>query len=146
MTKDFQKALTDGLLTGYAGKTSKPVTRGDVFSGDVSHIELPGGGIYHDEWFVETHLGGGQELVEINGIRYTRLYGGGTPDPSVLAELGLEIKDVGKYLVTKIIELGDKTRLLQNCNPEPDGDWQYKYVITSTNPEIEVITATESID
>ncbi len=146
MNKDIETGLTEGLLAGYAGKISKPVTRSDNFSGDVSHVPLSSGGVYHDEWFVEAHLGGGQELVEVNGVKFTRLYGGGTPKPPVLAELGLEVKDVGRYLVSKITELGDKTRLLQDCNPEPDGDWQYRYNITNTNAEIEVTTATESID
>ncbi len=146
MNKDIEKTLTGGLLAGYAGKTSQPVTRGGVFKGESSHPDMPDGSTYHDEWFVETHLGGGQELVGVNGSKYTRLYGGGTPKPEALEVFGLKIKDVGSYLVSKITELGDQTRLLEDCNPEPDGDWQYRYKITSSYLEGEVVTATESIE
>ncbi len=146
MAKAVEVGLTEGLLTGYAGKTSQPVQRGEAFSGQASHISLPEGGVYHDEWFTGDYSGGGQELVEVDGVKYTRLYGGGTPPPSILENIGLTVKDVGRYLVTKISELGDQTRLFKDCTPKPDGDWQYKYLITSTNTAIEVTTATESID
>lgn len=110
MNNIFAKALTDGLNKGYAGGKPESVVRSG-FEGNKSYIELADGAIYHDEWFVETRLGGGQELVQTNEGKFTRLYAGGTPDETMLESLGITVKDVGGYLKEKILELGDKTRL-----------------------------------
>lgn len=144
MDKKIKEGLTKGLLAGYAGGKVANVARGG-FDGKASHVELSKTDTYHDEWFVSTHNGGGQELVQVGDVTFTRLYAGGTPSDEQLEALGIKSNDVGMYLVKKIGELKDKTRLLEDCKPEPDGEWQYSYVITGDYPEIELTTAVESI-
>jgi hypothetical protein len=134
MSKKIEKLLTEGLLSGYAGKNWVVVKR-DIFPGESSHLNSPDGGVYHDEWFVGKHLGGGQELVKIGEESFTRLYGGGTPDLEILEKLGISTKDVGSYLIKKIKELGDRTRLFSDCMPEPEGDWHYSYTILRHNQD-----------
>lgn len=144
MNKKIKDSFTKGLLAGYAGGQVTDVARGG-FDGRASHVELGKNETYHDEWFVENHNGGGQELVQIGTEKYTRLYAGGTPSVDQLETLGIKPKDVGEYLVKKIQELQDKTRLMEDCNPVAEGDWQYSYVVTGSYPETEVTTGVESI-
>jgi len=143
MKEEFKSALTNGLNAGYAGGKPESINRGS-FSGKASHIELPEGVTYHDEWFASSS-GGGQELVRVGDEIFTRLYAGGTTSEEVLSQLGITDKDVGSYLKRKIIELGEKTRLMENCEPGADGDWQYKYLLTGNYPETNVTTSLESI-
>lgn len=144
MNRKIEKILTDGLLTGYAGGASQNINRGS-FSGQESHIESSKS-VYHDEWFVDTRLGGGQELVIVNEQKFTRLYAGGTPEPEVLKYLGITIDDVSNYLKTKILQLGDKTRLFEDCTPESDNDWKYTYRVATNDKAIELTTGMETID
>ena len=145
MSKKSEKLLTEGLLSGYAGKNWNRVKR-DIFSGESSHSNFPDGGIYHDEWFVGKHLGGGQELVKIEEEKFTRLYGGGTLDSEMLEKLGISTKDVGSYLIKKIKELGDRTRLFADCMPGPEGDWEYSYTVLRHNQDkLPVTIAMEEI-
>lgn len=145
MSKKIEKLLSDGLSSGYAGKNWSKVTR-DIFAGESSHFNSPDGGVYHDEWFVGKHLGGGQELVKIAEEGFTRLYAGGTPDPEILEKLGITTKDVGNYLIKKVKELGDRTRLFSDCIPEPEGDWQYSYKVLRHNQDsIPVTVSVEQI-
>lgn len=95
---------------------------------------------------MSSHVGGGQELVEVNGQKFTRLYAGGTPDKEVLDFLGITDNDVGTYLKKSIEKLGDKTRLYKDCTPEPDGTWQYEYKVTSNETAIGVATGMETIN
>lgn len=125
MKEEVSKVLTEGLVGGYAGKGDVSDVNRASFSGKASHSEPEKGSVYHDEWFVPGHLGGGQEMVKAGEDMFTRLYGGGTASAEKLAELGITAEDVGKYLKRKIVELRDKTRLLKECSPEPDGKWQY---------------------
>jgi hypothetical protein len=143
MKEAIKSALTAGLNAGYAGGKPMSIDRGG-FSGKVSHIELPDGGTYHDEWFAN-NSGGGQELVCVGGENFTRLYAGGIPSIEVLSSLGISDKEVGAYLKQKIRELGERTRLVEQCEPDPDGDWQYRYQLTGNYPETYVTTALESI-
>lgn len=143
MNKDINSALTKGLLTGYAGGKVETINRSG-FTGKASHVELPDGQTYHDEWFAN-HSGGGQELVQVGDSLFTRLYAGGTPDEQTLSSLGISADAVGAYLKRKITELGEDTRLFVNCNPEPDNEWQYEYKVTGTYTETNVLTSLESI-
>jgi len=143
MSKEVENVLTNGLHAGYAGGKPENVTRGTV-DGKVSHIKQVGS-IYHDEWFVGTRVGGGQELVVFGDQKFTRLYAGGTPDTKALESLGITTKDVSRYLKSKILELGNETRLFQDCTPEPDGYWQYAYRIATNSKSIGLTTAMESI-
>lgn len=144
MKTKINDVLTKGLLAGYAGGKITDVSRGG-FSGKASHVEISQDEIYHDEWFVPTHNGGGQELAHVGEEKFTRLYAGGIPSKDQLDSMGITPHDVSKYLIQKISELKDKTRLFEDCNPDPDKLWQYSYVITGTYPETEVTTAVESI-
>lgn len=144
MNKDIENTLTQGLVTGYAGGKPDVIERGS-FPGKSSHPTLPNDAIYHDEWFVLNHSGGGQELVQVGEQKFTRLYAGGTPDPKELVELGITPEDVNKYLKKKIMDLQDKTRLFENSNPDPEDKWKYLYEITGNYPETSVTTSLESI-
>lgn len=145
MTSSISKTLTQGLLKGYAGDGEITDIVRAGFSGKVSHQTLGPDEIYHDEWFVPTHLGGGQELVKVGQEMYTRVYAGGTPLPEKLAKLGITTKDVGAYLKRKIVELGEQTRLDTECKPAADGEWRYEYVVLLHDKNIEVIVGVESI-
>ncbi len=146
MTKEgISKALTEGLVGGYAGKGKISNVERASFLGKASHAELTPGVVYHDEWFVPNHLGGGQELVKVGADMFTRLYGGGTPSPEILTALGITAEEVGGYLKRKIVELGDRTRLFDECRPGPDGEWQYVYEILMRDPNIPVVVSAESI-
>lgn len=145
MANDIESTLTEGLLLGYAGKEVQPIERGG-FTGKASHILIDQRRLYHDEWFVDSHIGGGQELIDIEGRKYTRLYAGGTPDPKQLESLGITTKDVSRYLKSQITKQGSSTRLFTDCTPEVDEDWQYNYQIRDTFEEIGLTTATETIE
>lgn len=143
MESEIRKGLTDGLLTGYAGqKKPEEIVRGG-FRGKASHVDE--GFAYHDEWFTDNYLGGGQELLEINGEKFTRLYAGGTPVKETLDQLGITGKDVSKYLKSKIQELSDNTRLTNDCLPKKEEGWEYSYKVTSYNESIGVTTGMETI-
>ena len=145
MKPRVKQALTDGLLAGYAGSgTIEEVNRAG-FIGKSSHQVLSDNSIYHDEWFVPTHLGGGQELVNTSEGSFTRLYAGGSPSQEFLSKLGTTAREVETYLIKKVSELGSKTRLDEDCVPDPDGDWRYEYKIRETDPNIPITVAVESI-
>jgi hypothetical protein len=139
----MKEILTNGLLEGYTKGNAKDVKRGN-FDGKRS-IVVTEEGIYHDEWFVTSHCGGGQELVKTPSGSFTRLYGGGTPKPEELNKLGITTKDVGLYLKKMILKLGDTTRLTVDNTPESDGEWQYLYIVTDKHESTNIITAVETI-
>ncbi len=143
MKREIGESLTKGLLAGYAGGIPRDVERGDI-KGKVSHVTLPNNVLYHDEWFARFN-GGGQEIVEVDGVKFTRLYGGGEPDESVLISLGISDEEIGKYLIGQIKKLASKTRLFEDCTPEPDGDWQYEYRVTLNNEVLKLTTGLEKI-
>jgi len=145
MNSKIKQALTDGLLKGYAGSgTIEPINRADFIGKSCRQI-LTDNSIYNDEWFVPTHLGGGQELVKTDEGSFTRLYAGGSPSQEFLNKLGITVQDVEGYLIRKVSELGGKTRLDEDCVPDADGDWKYEYKIWETDPNIPITVAVESI-
>ena len=125
MNPNIKSAFTQWLITGYANKQCIPIDRaGNPWvASDVKTEHFH----YHDERFYEKHLGGGQELVNVDGIRYMRLYAWGTPVEWVLHELNIDTREVNGYLKKKIIELWDTTRLNEDCFPVADGAWKYEY-------------------
>lgn len=142
MKLKIEKALTDGLAKGYALAEPTPVTR-EKFRGLSTDVQFPKGS-YHDEWFGR-ESGGGQELVQVEGHQYTRLYAGGTVSQEKLAQLGITSEDVIGYLMQKIQELGPRTRLHRNCIPRSDKKWQYLYEIMRQNRALEITNARERI-
>ena len=125
---DKKTLLTKGLQKGFGGKTTKEKVQRGSFELESSHYETRDGDIYHDEWMAD-RVGGGQELVEVNGKRYTRVYGGGTVSEETLESLGLTKKEVMGFLKEQITVNGDKIRLHEDFEPEPEGDWRYEYKI-----------------
>jgi len=135
--------LTKGLGEGYAGKTIiETVDRGG-FVLKKSHY-AGAEGKYHDEWYAK-RTGGGQEIGEAGEETYTRLYAGGTLKEELLIPLGISEKDVLGYLMKKVTELGESTRLFADCTPDPDGDWQYQYNVTDRIDTVGLTRALESI-
>jgi hypothetical protein len=142
MKKEDLTFLSLGLNAGFVGETERGKSDREGFIFETSHFE-DGKGKYHDEW-VAGRVGGGQEVIQINGKSFTRLYAGGTIDLDELTKIGLTKKDVILYLKEKIRELGDRTRLLEHCTIE-DGDWNYEYCLLDEEPDIPLVTAKEII-
>jgi hypothetical protein len=105
-----------------------------------SHYEKDGI-VYHDEWIE----GGGQEIVEIDGEKFTRVYAGGTVSEEILNNLGIKKEEVISNLISKIKELGNKTRLFSDCISENDGDWSYEYKIIDSEKALEITVGKELI-
>jgi hypothetical protein len=136
----ISKALTDGLVSGYGGKTEfRKSTRGS-FEISSSHFEKDGI-VYHDEWT----NGGGQEIIDVDGESFTRVYAGCVADEKILNNLKITHRDVIQNLVSRIKELGDKTRLFNNCSVEEINDWKYSYQVLDNDNEIGVTVGKEII-
>lgn len=143
MKKEKIGFLAKGLVKGFAGYTDREqISRGD-FDFETSHLEEDGAR-YHDEWIAD-RVGGGQEVIEVDGEKFTRLYAGGTVSLEELKRLELTKKDVIKYLIEKIQQLGDKTRLLEECEQD-DGDWAYRYGLLDKESRIPVVVGKEVIE
>lgn len=141
---ELENLLSQGLEAGYAGGTERSRVQRGPFEFEMSEFTSAEGEVYRDEWIAD-RTGGGQEVAEINGKKVTRLYAGGTISIERLNELGLTKKDVTGYLKRKIKELGPQTRLQEDCQPEPDGDWQYQYRRIDDLPEIPLAVRMETI-
>lgn len=89
--------------------------------------------------------GGGQELVRVGDQQFTRVYAGGTISIEAMVRLGITKQDVMAFLIKMIQQLGDATRLEQDCPAVEDGDWQYEYVVKERLPEIPLTAGKESI-
>ncbi|MBU0974709.1 hypothetical protein KKD03_03350 [Patescibacteria group bacterium] len=139
----MKNMLTNGLLEGYTKGNAENITRGN-FEGKRS-IVVTNAGTYHDEWFVTSYSGGGQELVNTPSGSYTRLYGGGTPKLEELSKLNITAQDVNSYLKKMILKLKNTTRLTTDNIPKPDEKWQYSYKVTGKHEFTDVVTATEII-
>lgn len=138
--------LTSGLSKGYTGQTkAETVIRGGFVLEKSHYVDRSTGGTYHDEW-LPTRTGGGQELAIAGEEKITRLYAGGVISPEQLEKLGITEKDVVSYLIKKVGELGNKTRLFEDCAPAPDGDWQYVYKITDRIESVVLIRSLETIN
>lgn len=141
---DNKELLTKGLQEGFGGETTrKSVDRGG-FSVESSHYETKDGRVYHDEWLAD-RVGGGQELVEVDGKRFTRVYAGGTISEEALQDFGLTKKNVISFLKKNILENGDNIRFHADFEPEAEGDWQYKYKVIDREESIPVTAGKEYI-
>jgi len=144
MSETIDKLLTEGLAEGYAG-TKKPETiQRSGFHGKANDHMSSNGGHYHDEWFADDN-GGGQELVETAGERFTRLYGGGVIPVEELQKLGFTTKDVIDRLIASVNELKGKTRLYEPCSLELQDGWEYDYEILKRSEEVPLTIGYESI-
>ncbi len=138
--------LTEGLSRGYAGKIKiETVVRGGFKFKRSRYVDEATGKTYHDEW-LSARTGGGQELAANGEEKITRLYAGGVISPDQLEKLGTTKKEVIGYLIRKVGELGNKTRLFEDCIPAPDGDWQYAYKITDRIESVGLTRALETIN
>ncbi len=142
--KEAEELLNFGLEAGYAGvndRDAKP--RGEL---QVEQSELQeGDGYYIDQWIAD-RVGGGQEIArQYDEGTVTRLYAGGTISLEKLEELGLTKKDVTSQL-KKFIQWSErKTRLREDYESEPDGDWGYSYKVILTLDQIPLRIGVETI-
>lgn len=144
MTEITDRLLNRGLKEGFAGSTDiQNIERGSLKIKS-SHFENEDG-IYHDEWMAD-RTGGGQEIVNADRVTFTRVYAGGTIGLEALAEMGISIGDVMKFLKKNILEGGKNTRLFADYHPEADGNWQYSYTVLEDEPNIPLTLGKEIIN
>jgi len=136
----ISKALTNGLINGYGGKTKFTKTIRGGFELSSSHFQDPEF-IYHDEWTNN----GGQELVQFGNDFFTRVYAGGNASQDILKSLKISSNDIGQKLKTSITTFKNKTRLFSDFQSNIDKDWQYEYKILDKNDEIQVTVGKETI-
>lgn len=144
MAEGLGELLSEGLGAGYGTGGERQVVQRGPFQVESTQYTSPDGGLYIDQWIADNN-GGGQEIVEKDGKKSTRLHAGGVIDPEELAKLGLTKKDVTGYLKKKIVELGQGTRLSADATPEPDEDWQYSYKVMEHLDELGLTIGLESI-
>lgn len=123
-----EQLLSEGLKQGFAGGTAPQGVQRNGFILESSHFQSPDGGIYHDEWTAD-RIGGGQELVEKDGEKFTRVYAGGIIAEEELKAMGITKGDIMTYLKKQIIENGDNIRLYENFKSEPSDEWSYTYEV-----------------
>lgn len=145
MTTKTAELLAKGLKSGFGGGNVMKNVKRAKFNFDSSHLEN-GSNVYHDEWIAGTKgFGGGQEIVETNGQRYTRVYAGGTVYPSILKKLAITETQVMGYLKDQIIENGHKIRLFKSFSPRLTSPWKYEYKVDKKTSELPITTGTERI-
>lgn len=143
MNQNAFKLLSKGLAQGFAGGTVMVGVKRSVFDFKSSHFE-ENGNIYHDEWFAD-RAGAGQEVVKVGNITYSRVYAGGTLPVEELQKLGTDKGQIMIFLKKQMLENGEKIRLHTDFTPEAEGDWQYSYKVTDTNPQIPLTMGKEII-
>lgn len=144
MSKRIDELLTDGLLAGYASKNEPATIEKVGFVGKSNDYTNSNTAHYHDEWFGSEN-GGGQELVDSQDGKGTRLYAGGVISLPELEALGITKADVTARLITSIRTLKDKTRLRSTCFLSLGEGWEYKYDILKTSEEVPLRIGYESI-
>ena len=142
MESKVSQALAKGLTAGFAGKsTFEKIVRGKFPM--VSSSFIADDIVYLDQWF-PGHMGGGQEILEVEGERYTRVYAGGTVEDSVLSPLGISKADVMKCLKKTLLAAADKTRFRDPYRIE-DGAWAYQYTPADPDETTGMISGKEII-
>lgn len=141
MDQKVKKILGIGLSGGYGSSNYGKSTRAgfELDLSDYSGLE----GKYHDEWAAHEN-GGGQELVEIEGEKATRVYAGGSLNPAALKKIGLTEDVVSTELKYFLKSLGDKSRLDENKSDE-HGQFKYTYKVLKNVDSIPVIVGEEEI-
>jgi hypothetical protein len=137
----IEEALTKGLQAGYTGKSefdstqqrgSFPINRSHYQEGDMT---------YHDEWVD----GGGQELIQIGDLQFTRVYAGTTIDQEMLEQLGITKGKITEFLMRVIADHGSETRLFTDFELPEQDIWAYSYQITDIDPDVGVVSGKEKI-
>jgi len=145
---EFEKYLNLGLQRGFAGELEHgQKVRHGWGKVDFSHmVDVVDGKtvVYQDEW-VGDRAGGGQELLTVDGVNFTRVYAGGTVNHEGLEKLGIKKREVIMFLKNQILEHGEKIRLFSDHDSELQGKWKYSYKILFSDSEIGVTMAKESI-
>jgi hypothetical protein len=139
---EVSQAFSKGLTSGFAGKsTFEKIVRGkfQMVSSLYSEEDI----LYIDQWF-PGHMGGGQEILEVDGKRYTRVYAGGTVEDSILLSLGISKTDVMAWLKKILLEVGEKTRFDEPHQQEDDA-WSYQYTPGLVEETTGMITGKEII-
>ena len=145
MDEGVKKILSEGLSSGYVGKTERISVDRNGFPFEASTYNGPEGH-YHDQWAAH-RTGGGQEMVEIGGKKYTRVYAGGTIFTEELQKLGIPEgeENVNKRLVKFINSISaSSTRLDQDVSAK-DGKWDYSYKVMDREDRVPVILGKEEI-
>jgi hypothetical protein len=131
-------AFAKGLTATFAGKSNfEKITRGSF----PMISSVPPDMSYIDQWLPD-QSGGGQEILEVDGIRYTRVYAGGTVEEKILLTLGISKSDVMVFLTKVLTSSALKTRLDESFHLE-DGEWSYSY--DTTVEDLAMITGKEVI-
>lgn len=142
MASKVSQGFAKGLVAGFAGKSTFekiqhgkfPMVSSSFTADDISYI---------DQWF-PGHMGGGQEVLAVDGKRYTRVYAGGIVEDKVLSGLGVTKDDVMAFLKKSLQTLGAKTRFDEQAHYE-DGQWHYQYIVIDRDATTGVITGKEII-
>jgi|SRR3989344_4026850 len=138
----ISQAFAKGLSAGFAGKSAfEKIVRGKFAM--VSSTFTQGDVFYIDQW-LPGFMGGGQEILEVGGRRFTRVYAGGTVEDSVLTPLGITKTDVMGYLKKTILAAAEKIRFDQPYLKE-DGEWKYQYAPGDIEETTGMITGKEII-
>lgn len=138
----INNAFAKGLKAGFAGEsTFEKVVRGKF--GMKSSSFTAEGLSYIDQWFAG-RVGGGQEILEVGGERYTRVYAGGTAEESVLASLHITKDDILGCLKGTILAAGEKIRFDQPYIHE-NTSWKYEYTPGDTDKVTGMISGKEKI-
>src|SRR5258706_3482526 len=141
MTNTVSKAFAKGLAVFSGKSTFEKITRGKfaMVSSAIDDREVS----YIDQWF-PGHLGGGQEILETGGKRFTRVYAGGTVDDAKLSSLGITKYDVMACLKKSLLTAQEKTRF-DGSFALDDGKWVYRYTPGEKDEITGVITGKEAI-
>lgn len=140
---DIDSLLSKGLSQGFAGGTVMSGIKRAGFDFKSSHFE-ENKNIYHDEWYAD-RAGAGQEVVKVGDVTYSRVYAGGTLPVEELQKLGTDKGQIMTFLKKQMLVNGEKIRLHTDFTPEAEGDWQYSYKVTDTNPQIPLTMGKEVI-
>lgn len=143
MSQETDLLLAKGLAQGFAGGTVMSGVKRAGFDFKSSHFEEDGN-VYHDEWFAD-RAGAGQEVVKVGDVTYSRVYAGGTLPVEELQKLGIDKGQIMIFLKKQMLENGEKIRLHTDFTPSAEGDWQYSYKVTDTNPQIPLTMGKEII-
>jgi hypothetical protein len=144
ISKEIKVILTAGLLNGYLTNNTVREQRISSFKFQNTGYSSPEG-VYEDRWIGKSS-GGGQEVVKVNGIEYTRVYAGGCLEKEKLEKLGITKEDIDKFRKEALLELTDQTRL-DDVASYQTGFWDYGYDIEDEfEGEFGVIQGMEQIN